>query len=103
MQSFRTLVVYNLALFFKRSLLVEMWDDDQGQSSDDEIDNFIFPLSSPLNKFNPSDSLTRQGHYGVGNITLNYGNLTIDENSSVSVVRLSFVTSSYTGERNLLN
>ena len=43
-----------------------------------KIDNFTFPLSTSLNKFNSSDSITVQGHYKVGNIILSYGNLTTD-------------------------
>ena len=42
------------------------------------MDNFTFPLCNPLNKFNSSNSLTLQGHYKVGNLTLRYGNLTTD-------------------------
>ena len=52
---------------------------DYDESNDDEeIDNFTFPLSSPLNEFNSSNSLTVQGHHKVGKLTLSYGNLTID-------------------------
>ena len=64
-------------IFFKSSLIVEVWDYDD-VNDDEGIDNFTFPLSSPLNKFNQFDSLTIQGHHRVGNLTLSYGNLTTD-------------------------
>ena len=57
--------------------MVEVWDHDC-TSSDDKIDNFTIPLSSSLQMFNLSNSITVQGHYGVGNLTLSYGNITTD-------------------------
>ena len=58
---------------------MEVWDNDEGVDQyDDRIDNFMFPLSNPLNKFNSSNSLTFQGLHKVGNLTLSFGNLTTD-------------------------
>ena len=57
--------------------MVEVWDYDIA-STDDKIDNFTIPLSSSLQMFNSLNSITVQGHYGVGNLTLNYGNITTD-------------------------
>ena len=62
---------------------MEVWDSDANE--DDKVDNFTFPLSIPLNKFNISNSLTVQGHYRVGNLTLNSGNLTTDTTSCNSM------------------
>ena len=59
------------------SLVVEVWDGDYSMIND-VIDNFTIPLFVPLDKFNLSHSLTLQGKLGVGNLTLNYGNLTTD-------------------------
>ena len=56
---------------------MEVWDYDD-LNADERIDNFTLPMSSPLNKFNLSDSLTVQGHHRVVNLTLSYGNLTGD-------------------------
>ena len=57
---------------------MEVWDDDStcDYSEDDKIDNFTFPLSSPLLKFNLSNSLTVQGNHKLGQLTLSYGYLT---------------------------
>ena len=63
---------------------MEVWDDDF-LGDDEQIDNFTFPLSSPLNRLNLSDSITVQGHYKVGNITLSYGNLTTDPTPCTSM------------------
>ena len=69
--------VHKFILSMQSSLLVEVWDyDDAVGQPDDPIDNFTIPLSVPLDKFNLSYSLTVQGK--VGNLTLNYGNLTTD-------------------------
>ena len=61
---------------------MEVWDDDSTCkfSEDDKIDSFTIPLPSPdpLNKFNLFNSLTAQGHHGVGNLTLSYGYLTME-------------------------
>ena len=56
---------------------MDVWDFDDADE-DERIDNFILPLSSPLNIFNKSNSLTHQGQQGIGNLTLSYGNLTTD-------------------------
>ena len=62
--------------------MVEVWDDDVGGTDDDKepdfIDNFTFPLSNPLNKFQSSNSITLQGNQNIGNLTLSYGNMTTD-------------------------
>ena len=63
---------------FKSSLLVEVWEDEDSKVFHYKIDNFTFPLSNALNKFNSSNSLTVQGHHKVGKLTLSYGNMTTD-------------------------
>ena len=70
--------MYNIYKFilFQNSLVVEVWDDDYNENPNELIDNFTIPLSVSLDKFNLSHSLTVQGK--VGNLTLNYGNLTTD-------------------------
>ena len=76
-----------------------MWENDAGYSVDDKVDNFTFPLTSPLDKFNLSNSLTVQGQYRVGNLTLSYGNLSIDLTTPCnSVVQPTSCTNSYTPE-----
>ena len=69
---------------------MEAWDNDE-QSLNDEIDDFVFPLSSLLDNLNVYNSLTRQGHHGIGNLTLNltYGKLTNDTSSCNSVVQIT--------------
>ena len=56
---------------------MEVWDYDDA-NEDDKIDTFTFSLSTPLNKFNLSNSLTVQGYHKIGILTLSYGNLTAD-------------------------
>ena len=70
--------------FSQSLLIVEAWDADE--NPDDKIDNFTFPLNMGLHKFNTSNSLTVKGHYGIGKLTLTYGNLTVDETSCTAAV-----------------
>ena len=83
---------------------MEVWDWDidypDTVADDDEIDNITIPLSSPLDKFNVSNSLTAQGHHRVGNLTLSYGNLTTDPTSSNSAVQSNFSTHSHSFQGN---
>ena len=79
---------------------MEVWQDNHEVKMDactarmgDIIDNFSFPLSSPLYVFNPLNSITVQSRKIVGNLTLSYGNLTSDPPSCSS---LDNPTSSYT-------
>ena len=76
-----------------------MWDDDDAPGDlDDNIDNFTFPLSNPLKKFNLSNSLTVEGHHEVGNLTLSYGNITaglIPCNSMKYVMSSTFAPTHY--------
>ena len=92
-------------ILLKSSLTVQVWEDDKeyGHFEDDKIDNFTITLSSPLNKFNPSNSLTIQGHHRVGNLTLSYGNLTIDPTSCSSAVQPTFSNILYTLPGNLFS
>ena len=85
----------------KSSLTVEAWKNDKYclQPKDDEIDNFKIALSSPLDKFNLSNSLTFQGYHRVGNLTLSYGNLT-NPTSCSSDVQPTFSTNLYTPQGN---
>ena len=83
---------------------MEVWEKEfcPELADDDEIDNMAIPLSSPLDKFNLSNSLTVQGHHNVGNLVLSYGNLTTDPTSSNSAVQPNFSTLSYTPQGNYL-
>ena len=65
--------------------MVEVRDYDEWFSDGDLIDSFTFPLSSPLNNFNSSNSLTVPGQNGVAILTLSYGNLTTDPTPCNSV------------------
>ena len=58
--------------------MVVVRDEDKLGREDERIDKFTFPLSTPLSKFNISNSFTVQGDYRLGNLTLSYGNLTAD-------------------------
>ena len=72
------LIMLKRLFSFQGLLTVEVWEDDGFEPFNNINDNFTFPLSNPLNKFNSSISLTVQGHHKVGNLTLSYGNLTTD-------------------------
>ena len=67
--------------------------DYDDANEDEKVNNFTFPLSTPLNKFNLFNSLTVQGHYRLGNLTLNYGNLTTDPTPCNSMDSLMSSTS----------
>ena len=74
-----------IKFYFPQSLLiVEVWDADK--NPDDKIDNFTFPLNTSLHKFNTFNSHTVKGYYGIGKLTLTYGNLTVDETSCTAAV-----------------
>ena len=81
-------VIHVVILIFaclKGSLVVEVRDSNGWFSDGDLIDSFTFTLSSPLNKFNSSNSTKVNGYHGVALLTLNYGNLTADPTSCNSV------------------
>ena len=84
---------------FKSALNVEVLDADffAGQTAD-KIDHFSFRLSTSLNKFNSSTSLTVQGQYGIGKLTLSYGNLTTDTTSCQTIDSPTSPTSTYRQE-----
>ena len=65
--------------------MVEVQDYNGGSSDVDLIDSFKFPLSSPLNKFNSSNSASVNGQNGVAWLTLSYGILTADPTPCNSV------------------
>ena len=62
--------------YLKSSLMVEVRDYNGWFSDGDLIDSFTFPLSSPLSKFNSSNSSKVVGQNRVAMLTLSYGNLT---------------------------
>ena len=63
---------------------MEVWDYDT-PNDDDIVDIFSIQLSSPLSVFDQSNPLTVQGYYGLGNLTLSYGNLTMESTSCSSM------------------
>ena len=65
--------------------MVEVRDYNGWYSDGDLIVTFTFPLSSPLNKFNTSNSTKVQHMSGVAMLTLSYGNLTTDPTPCNSV------------------
>ena len=74
----------------------DIYEGDQ----DDVIENFTIPLSVPLDKFNLSHSFTLQGK--LGNLTLNYGNLSIHPTTCPATIQLQSTcsTTEFAPERN---
>ena len=75
---------------------MNVWNDpaDEGGKDSHLIDNFT--IATPVsNCVDESNSLTVQGHNGIGNLTLAYFNLTTDPITSCSSADVStFSTSS---------
>ena len=88
-------VLLMLNFIFKSSLIVEVLDTETGGQKPDKVDHFIFPLCSPLNKFNSCNPLICQGLYGIGILTLSYGNLTTDTTSCSSMANSTSTTFSF--------
>ena len=80
----------------KIQLLVEVWEDDGYK--DDIIDNFTIPISNPLRVFDQSNPLTLQGVYGLVNLTVIYGNLTMEPTSCSSSPQPTFTTTLYASQ-----
>ena len=88
---------------FKSEFVVEIWDRDNGYYPDvaeDDliIDNVTLPIFSSLNMFDYSNPLTVTGSYGIGNLKLNYGNLTMEPTSCSSATQPTFTTTFYIPE-----
>ena len=84
-----------MIILFKSALIVEVWDYDI-ESDDEKIDDFTFLLYGPLSSFCQSSPITSQDNYGIGNLTLIYGNLRTDSTSCKSAVQPTFIANSYT-------
>lgn len=76
---------------------MKVWDHGS-PDADDTIDDFTFLRSEPLSMFDQSNPSTTQGIYGIGNLTLIYGNLTTDSTSCNSAVQTTFIINTYTAE-----
>ena len=79
--------IYITLLLLKSSLNLEARDYNGRFSDGDLLDSFTFPLSSPLNKFNSSNSIKVHGYQGIVLLTLSYGNLTTDPTPCNSMER----------------
>ena len=66
---------------------MEVWDTDATIGNDDDItDKIHLPNILFLISFDLSNPITVLGKYGIGNLTMSYGNLTADPSSCNSVV-----------------
>ena len=70
---------------------MEVWDYD-AENNDELIDRFTFQIFNSLISFSQSHPITVPGMYGIGRLTLRYGNLTTDSTSCNPAVQPTYIT-----------